>query len=246
MALLKQFKLILHSTNYLQFKPSIKYYKFFSSGAVLTSNENIIYPNVKTFKHQHITLISLNRPDDKNTLNAGTVDDLRKVISNFENDPSSTVAILYGEGGSFCAGFDPCELSEAPQDFLQSHCQKPIIAAVSGFAYNAGFDLCLWCDLRIVEENAVMAIDRKLNISKSKIFLNRLLKTVGYSRTMDLLLTGRDIKSKEAFECGLANRVVACGSSVGQAVNMAFNIGKFPQQSMNHDRSIIHAIISEQ
>jgi len=97
---------------------------------------------------------------------------------------------------------------------LQSHCKKPIIAAVSGFAYSIGFDLCLWCDLRIVEENAVMAIDRKLNISNSKLFLKRLLKTVGYSRTMDLLLTGRDIKSKEAFECGLANRVVACGSSM--------------------------------
>jgi len=62
-----------------------------------------------------------------------------------------------------------------------------------------------------------MAIDRKLNISNSKIFLKRLLKTVGYSRTMDLLLTGRDIKSKEAFECGLANRVVACGSSMKES-----------------------------
>lgn len=115
-----------------------------------------------------------------------------------------------------------------------------------------------------------MAIDRKLNISNSKIFLKRLLKTVGYSRTMDFLLTGRDIKSKEAFECGIANRVVACGSSmkvscthilyieiiinimcakfttgVGQAVNMAFNVGKFPQQSMNYDRSLIHEITSE-
>ncbi|KAL5233745.1 hypothetical protein ACI65C_001155 [Semiaphis heraclei] len=245
MAFLKQFKLFLHSTNYSRFEPAIKYNKFFSSGAVLTSDENIVYPNVKTFKHQHITLISFNRPDDKNTLNMATIDDLRKVISTFENDPSSTIAVLYGEGGSFCAGFDPGELFETPQDFLQSYCKKPIIAAVSGFAYNIGFDLCLWCDLRIVEENAVMAIDRKLNISNSKIFLKRLLKTVGYSRTMDLLLTGRDIKSKEAFECGLANRVVACGSSVGQAVNMAFNIGKFPQQSMNYDRRLVHEITLE-
>ncbi|XP_060872363.1 probable enoyl-CoA hydratase, mitochondrial isoform X1 [Metopolophium dirhodum] len=248
MAFLKQIKLFLYSTNYLRFKPTIKYNKLFSSGAFLSSNENITYSNVKTFKHQHITLISLNRPDDKNTLNVATVDDLRKAISNFEDDPSSTIGVLYGEGGSFCAGYDPGELSEAPQvydDFLKSHCQKPIIAAVSGFAYNVGFDLCLWCDLRIVEENAVMAIDRKLNTSNSKIFLKRLLKTVGYSRTMDLLLTGRDIKSKEAFECGLANRVVACGSSVGQAVNMAFNVGKFPQESMNYDRSVIHELTSE-
>lgn len=100
------------------------------------------------------------------------------------------------------------------KDFLQTHCQKPIIAAVSGFAYNVGFELCLWCDMRIIEDNAVLAIDRKLDTSKSKLFLKRLLKTIGYSRTMDLIMTGRDLKSKEAFECGLANRIVACGSSM--------------------------------
>lgn len=66
--------------------------------------------------------------------------------------------------------------------------------------------------MRIVEENAVMAIDRKSNIPMSKIFLKRLLTSVGYSRAMDLLLTGRDLYAKEAFECGLANRIVACGS----------------------------------
>lgn len=65
-----------------------------------------------------------------------------------------------------------------------------------------------------MEENAVIAINRKIDVSKSKIFLRRLLTTVGYSRTMDLLLTGRDVNSKEAIECGLANRVVACGSSI--------------------------------
>lgn len=100
------------------------------------------------------------------------------------------------------------------KEFLQSHCKKPIIAAVSGFAYDVGLDLCLWCDMRIVEENAIMAISRKSDISKSKVFLKRLLISVGYSRAMDLLLTGRDLTSKEAFDCGLANRIVACGSSM--------------------------------
>jgi len=78
-------------------------------------SENIIYSNIKTFMHQHITLISLNRPDDKNTLNVATIDDLRKVISTFENDPSSEIAILYGEGESLCAGFDPDKLFKVPQ-----------------------------------------------------------------------------------------------------------------------------------
>lgn len=68
--------------------------------------------------------------------------------------------------------------------------------------------------MRIVEENAIIAIDRKSDISKSKIFLKRLVTTIGYSRAMDLLLTGRDLSAKEAFECGLANRIVACGSSM--------------------------------
>lgn len=66
--------------------------------------------------------------------------------------------------------------------------------------------------MRIVEENAVLAVNRKTDVPKSKIFLNKLLTTVGYSRAMDLLLTGRDLNSKEAFECGVANRIVACGS----------------------------------
>jgi len=65
----------------------------------------------------------LNRPDDKNTLNVATLVDLRKAISHFENDSSSTIAVLYGEGGSFCAGYDPSELSEAPKvyDVINKH-----------------------------------------------------------------------------------------------------------------------------
>jgi len=211
---------------------------------VLIVLDNICYSNVKTSKHKHITLISLNRPDDKNRLNVATINDFKKAISNYEHDRSSTIAILYGEGGSFCAGLESEEWIKSSQmynvliiiniyfmkfafkinllffykDFLQSHCQKPILAAVSGFAYDIGFDLCLWCDMRIVEENAVMGINRKLDIPKSKIFLKRLLMTVGYSRAMDLLLTGRDLNAKEAFECGLANRIVACGS--GMRVNV--------------------------
>lgn len=68
--------------------------------------------------------------------------------------------------------------------------------------------------MRIVEENAVMSIDRKSHIPKSKVFIKKLLSTFGYSKAMDLLLTGRDLNPKEAFECGLANQLVACGSSM--------------------------------
>lgn len=84
---------------------------------IISEISETIHPNVKTSKHQHITLISLNRPDDKNSLNVETLYDLKKAVTNFENDSSSTVAVLYGEGGSFCAGMDSDELSNAPQIF---------------------------------------------------------------------------------------------------------------------------------
>lgn len=77
-------------------------------------SDQIIYSNVKTFKHQHITLISLNRPDEKNRLNIETISDLSKAISEFENDCSSTVAIIYGEGGSFCSGMES-EMVKTPE-----------------------------------------------------------------------------------------------------------------------------------
>lgn len=77
----------------------------------------ISYQNIKVFKHQHITLISLNRPDDKNRLNLETIVNLKKAISNFENDCSSTIAVLYGEGGSFCAGMECEELTTASPVF---------------------------------------------------------------------------------------------------------------------------------
>lgn len=86
------------------------FYTFF-----VTDSNILCYSNVKSFKYQHITLISLNRPDDKNRLNVATISDLKKAISNYENDCSSTIAILYGEGGSFCAGFESEELVKTSQ-----------------------------------------------------------------------------------------------------------------------------------
>lgn len=77
--------------------------------------DTISCSDVKVFKHQHVTLISLNRPDNKNRLNVETVNELNKVILNFENDNSSTIAVLYGEGGSFCAGFESDMLTKMPQ-----------------------------------------------------------------------------------------------------------------------------------
>lgn len=153
--------------------------------------------------------------------------------------------------------------------------KKPLIGAISGYAVAGGFELALLCDLRVVEENAVMGVFCR---RFGKYFIQytyftshiawvllgvplidggtvRLPAIVGFSRAMDLILTGRPIKAKEAFDWGLANRVVSCGTgtiidnfskklfncyvillALGQAVNLADSLKKFPQKCMLADR----------
>lgn len=115
--------------------------------------------------------------------------------------------------------------------------KKPIIAAIDGYAVGGGLELSLWCDLRIVEENAIMGVfNRKFGIPLIDGGSVRLTKLIGLSRALDLILTGRPITGREAYQLGLANQVVAIGSVLGQALCMASWISRFPQECLQIDR----------
>ncbi|XP_076334665.1 putative enoyl-CoA hydratase isoform X2 [Tachypleus tridentatus] len=207
---------------------------------------------VKTEKRERIYLIGINRPEKRNCVNSATAKLLTEAFEDFERDESSFVAILYGKGGNFCAGFDLEELSKknqleempswdssgtgpmGPSRMLTS---KPVIAAVSGFAVAGGMELALMCDMRVMEETAVMGVlCRRFGVPLIDGGTARLPHLIGLSRALDLILTGRQISAKEAFEMGLANRLVACGTSLGQAVNLASSLTKFPQKCLRADR----------
>lgn len=94
------------------------------------------------------------------------------------------------------------------------------------------------CDLRVMEYDAIMGFyNRRFGVPLIDGGTVRLAPMIGLSRALDLVLTGRQITSKEALEIGLANRVVATGTSLGQAFNLAQSIAKFPQKCLNHDRA---------
>lgn len=113
-----------------------------------------------------------------------------------------------------------------------------MVAAVSGYAVAGGLELALMCDLRVVEDNAVMGVYcRRFGVPLIDGGTVRLQAYVGLSRAMDYILTGRSIPAKEAFEVGIANRIVAVGTSYGQAINLATSLIKFPQKCMNADRA---------
>lgn len=118
--------------------------------------------------------------------------------------------------------------------------KKPLIAAIDGYCVAGGFELALMCDLRIMEENAIMGIfNRRFGVPLVDGGTARLPALIGLSRAMDLVLTGRQVSAKEALEMGLINRLVAVGSALGQAVNLANQIAKFPPNGVKHDRDCL-------
>ncbi|KAF5307267.1 hypothetical protein FQR65_LT06983 [Abscondita terminalis] len=201
-----------------------------------------------------VTTFCINRPDKRNCINYATAQALKNAIRDFENDEKSLVGVLHGLGGNFCAGSDLKELAEMDNIPMLSNedesgfmgptrrfIKKPLIAAVSGYAVAGGMELALMCDLRVVEETAVMGIyNRRFGVPLIDGGTIRLTAMVGLSRALDLILTGRSVSAKEAFEIGIANRIVACGTSLGQAINVAMSLTKFPQKCLLADRKSVY------
>lgn len=136
-----------------------------------------------------------------------------------------------------------------------------MVCAISGFCIANGLELALMCDLRVIEDNAILGFfNRRFGIPLMDGGTVRLPAMIGLSRALDLVLTGKIVEAKEAFEMGLANRIVAPGTggltkttrieqtfnallyiALGQSINLARCVAKFPQASLNHDRNGIYA-----
>jgi len=213
-------------------------------------------PTILVEKDVNITLIGINREQQRNAIDEETAEKLTVAINQFEADDTSPVGVLYGVGGSFCAGYDVKELEAEAQrgslNFLlrhegsmgptRRHLRKPIICGISGFCVAGGLELSLLCDLRVMEDTAVLGFfNRRLGVPLSDGGSVRLAAAVGYSNAVDIIETGRRVYAKEALRIGLVNRVVATGTALGQAVNLAFSIAKFPMASLQHDRNALLA-----
>ncbi|CAG9856988.1 unnamed protein product [Phyllotreta striolata] len=209
-----------------------------------TTNNVII-----TEKINHVTTIGINRPDKRNCIDFRTAKSLKIAIEEFERDDNAYAAVIHGTGGNFCSGFDLNELADLERDpssydslqngllGLPNYVKKPTVAAINGYAVAGGLELALLCDLRVVEDTAVLGLyERRFGIPISDGATVRLQAMIGLSRALDMILTGRSLNANEAFEWGLANRIVACGTALGQAINLATSLVKFPQDCLNIDR----------
>jgi enoyl-CoA hydratase len=202
-------------------------------------------------KKDHVTTVILNRPHAKNAVDGPTAAALARSFRDFETDDSSFVGVLWGKGGTFCAGADLKEFSsayenhrsrlnpegDAPMGPSRLRLTKPVIAAVSGYAVAGGLELALWCDLRVMEESAIFGVFcRRFGVPLIDGGTIRLPRLIGMSRAMDLMLTGRPVGAQEALSMGLANRIVPDGQAREAAEKLAAQIALFPQECMRSDR----------
>lgn len=209
-------------------------------------------------KNGAVTTIILDRPEVKNAVDRATAEALAEAFLAFERDEEASVAVFHGAHGTFCAGADlqavsagagngvpPVKqgfefdrlASDGPMGPSRMVLSKPVVASISGYAVAGGLELALWCDMRVVEEGAVMGVFcRRWGVPLVDGGTVRLPRLIGHSRAMDLILTGRAVEADEALSMGLANRIAPKGEARAVAEALAAEIARFPQNCLRHDR----------
>lgn len=199
-------------------------------------------------KNYPVFTIIINNPDTKNAVDGPTAEELSSAFRNFESDEKALVAVLWGANGTFCSGANLTAIKEGrgnkiekegdgPMGPTRMRLNKPVIAAIAGYAVAGGLELALWCDMRVVEKNAIFGVFcRRFGVPLVDGGTVRLPRLIGLSRAMDMILTGRPVGAEEAYKWGLANRIVDDGQSRIEAEKLAREIAAFPQNCMRNDR----------
>lgn len=195
-----------------------------------------------------VTTVILDRPQARNAVDGPTAAELYQAFDEFDRDDTASVAVLWGDNGTFCAGADLKALGTpksnqthrngpGPMGPTRMVLSKPVIAAVSGYAVAGGLELALWCDLRVVEADAVFGVFcRRWGVPLIDGGTVRLPRLIGQSRAMDMILTGRAVDADEAHAIGLANRVVPTGEARRAAEQLAADLAALPQGCLRSDR----------
>jgi enoyl-CoA hydratase len=213
---------------------------------------------VRIEKQGHVSTVILSRPAARNAVDRAHAEALAAAFAAFERDDDARVAVLWGEGGSFCAGADLKAVATArgnrvtppralhvagdpdvtaPMGVTRMQLGKPVIAAVAGYAVAGGLEIALWCDLRVMEEGATFGVFcRRWGVPLVDGGTIRLPRLIGQGRALDMILTGRPVAADEALRIGLADRVVANGTARAAAEQLAAEIAAFPQRCLRADR----------
>lgn len=217
--------------------------------------------SVSVAKNGFVWTVIHHRPEARNAVNVHSADALTEAFVEFDRDPQARVAVFYGEGGAFCAGWDlkaidtvdvndplreldfpptddaAAELPRGPMGPSRLALSKPVIAAVAGPAVAGGMELALWCDFRVLEEDAYFGVFcRRWGVPLIDGGTVRLPRLVGQGRALEIILTGRKVTAEESLRIGLCEYVVPHGQARSKAEALAREITRFPQVCVRADR----------
>jgi enoyl-CoA hydratase len=196
-----------------------------------------------------VTVVTLDRREARNAVDRATAEALAEAFRAFDADATSSVAVLVGDHGTFCAGADLKAMAagtpnrvapdgDGPMGPSRMLLGKPVIAAIAGHAVAGGLELALWCDLRVAEQTAVLGVFcRRFGVPLIDGGTVRLPRLIGLSRALDLILTGRAVAADEAYAMGLVNRLVPPGQARAAAIALGHELAGLPQAALRADRT---------
>jgi enoyl-CoA hydratase len=213
-----------------------------------------MFDNLLIAREGAVALLTLNRPQSLNALNAPLLDELRQAILQVRDDSSLRAVIMTGAGTkAFAAGADLKEFGALPPVAMQAYAQagqrvldlleqlgKPVVAAINGFALGGGCELAMACTLRIAADTARFG-QPEVNLGLMPGFAGtqRLVRLIGKGRALDLLLTGRQIDAADALRIGLVDRVCPASAVMTEARTLASELAAKPPLAV---RSILEAV----
>jgi len=204
--------------------------------------------SVRVERDGHVFTVILHRPEKRNAVDRPTADALADAFRVFDGDDHARVAVLYGDGGTFCAGADLKAIGgehmnriapdgDAPMGPTRMLLGKPVIAAIEGHAVAGGIELAAWCDLRVAASDAKLGVlCRRWGVPLIDGGTIRLPRLIGLSHALDLILTGRLIDAEEGARIGLINRVCPPGQARAFAEKLAHELASLPQTCLREDR----------
>ena len=218
---------------------------------------------VRTEKNGAVTTVIHSRPKVRNAIDPDSAEALVAAFTAFDRDADASVAVLWGEGGAFCAGWDLKQAStlagaadplgqfhfpvdgapipRGPMGPSRLNLNKPVIAAIAGPAVAGGFELALWCDLRIMEHSAYFGVYcRRWGVPLIDGGTVRLPRLVGHGRALEIIMTGRKVPAEEALRIGACEQVVADGAARATAEALAADIARYPQGCLRADRRSVY------
>jgi enoyl-CoA hydratase len=220
---------------------------------------------VRIEKNGGVWTVVHSRPEARNAMDPESADALVSAFETFDKSSEAKVAVLWGEGGAFCAGWDlkycaslikdasrlkaidfPLDdrqpIPRGPLGPTRLELDKPVIGAVAGPAVAGGFELALWCDVRVMEQSAYFGVYcRRWGVPLVDGGTVRLPRIVGRGRALEIILTGRKVPAEEALRIGACEHVVPDGKSREFAEAMAHEIARFPQVCTRADRRSVYA-----